>query len=93
MLKAETCEGLKLEAKPRISVSSLLHVRQLVRDSAAHGCAESASGGQDAQQGESGDTAAQDPLCRQRALGLTARVSAGELPKSLERTADEHCEE
>ena len=32
MLKPEACEELKLEAKPRISVSSLLDVRKLIGD-------------------------------------------------------------
>jgi hypothetical protein len=93
MLKPEMCEGLKLEAKPRISVSSLLNVRKLIGDNDAHSCAESASGGQDAQQGESSDTAAQDSLRRRRTLEQTTRVGAGELSKSLEGTAGECCEE
>jgi hypothetical protein len=93
MLKPEICEGLKLEAKPRISASSLLNVRKLIVDDAAHGCAESASGGRDAQQGESGDTAAQDSLRRRRTLEQTAGVGAGELSESLEGTADSYCEE
>jgi len=93
MLKPEACEELKLEAKPRISVSSLLSVRKLIEDPAAHSCAESASGGQDAQQGESDDTAAQDSLRRRRNLEQTAPVGAGKLPKSLEGTAGGYCEE
>ena len=93
MLKPEDCEDLKLEAKPRISVSSLLNVRKLIVDDAAHGCAESASGGRDAQKGESDDTAARDSLRRRRTLDQTARVGAGELSKSLEGTAGECCEE
>jgi hypothetical protein len=93
MLKPEACEDLKLEAKPRISVSSLLNVRQLIVDDAAHGCAESASGGRDAQKGESDDTAARDSLQRRRTLDQTARVGAGELSESLEGTADSYCEE
>jgi hypothetical protein len=93
MIKPETCDGLKLEAKPRIALSSLLNVRQLIGGYDSPGCAECASGGQDAQQGESGDTAAQDSLRRRRTLEQTTRVGAGELPKSLEGTAGEYCEE
>jgi len=93
MLKPETCEGLKLEAKPRISVNSLLNVRKLIGGNDAQSCAESASGGQDAQQGESGDTAAQDSLRRRRALEQTTRGGAGEVSKSLEGTAGECCQE
>jgi hypothetical protein len=71
MLKPEACEDLKLEAKPRISVSSLLNVRKLIVDDGAHACAESASGGRDAQKGESDDTAARDSLRRRRTLDQT----------------------
>jgi hypothetical protein len=92
MLKPETCEDLKLEAKPRISVSSLLNVRKLIGGDEAHGCAESASGGQDAQQGESDHTTAQASFGKRRALGQTARVRSGALSKSLEGTAGECCE-
>jgi hypothetical protein len=93
MLKPETCDGLKLEAKPRMSLSSLFDVRRLIGGHVADRCAKSASGGRDAQQGESGDTAAQDSLRRRRTLEQTTRVGAGELPKSLEGTAGECCEE
>jgi len=99
MLKPEVCEDLKVEAKPRIFVSALLDVCKLIRthDSAvaddSHTCAESATGGRDAQQGESGGTATQAPLRRQRALDNTARGSAGELSKSLEGTTGERSEE
>jgi hypothetical protein len=93
MLKPETCEGLKLEAKPRISVSSLLSVRQLIGGNDAHSCAKSASGGQDAQQGKCTDAPAPDSLRRRRTLEPTTGVGAGELPKSLEGTAGECCEE
>jgi hypothetical protein len=92
-VKPEACEEMKLEPKPRISVSSLLDVRKLILDYAAHGCAESASGGRDAQQGESDDTAARDSLRRRRTLDQTARVGAGELSESLEGTAGEYCKE
>jgi hypothetical protein len=68
MLKPEVCEDLKVEAKPRISVSALLDVCKLIgaQPSALadnpQSCAESARGGRDAQQRESGHTAAQASL-------------------------------
>jgi hypothetical protein len=92
MLKPEVCEDLKTEAKPRISVSALFDACRLIRTQGSavvdnsHTCAESATGGRDAQEGESGDTATQAPLRRQRALGEAARGGAGELSKSVERT-------
>jgi hypothetical protein len=93
MLKPEACEELKLEAKPRISVSSLLDVCKLIGGDDAHGCAESATGGRDAQQGESGPTAAQASLRRRRALDDAAGLGAGALSKSLEGTTRECSEE
>ena len=99
MLKPEACEDLKVEAKARISVSALLDVCKLIRtqDSAvADGscsCAESARGGRDAQQGESGDTAAQASFRRQRTLDDAARSRAGALSQSLERTTGKRSEE
>jgi hypothetical protein len=99
MLKPEACEELKVEAKPRISVSVLLDVCKLIRtDESAvadnsHTCAESATGGRDAQQGQSGDTAAQASFRRRRALDNVARGGAGALSKSLEGAIGECCEE
>jgi hypothetical protein len=99
MLKPESCEDLKVEGKPCISVSALLDVCKLIRsnDSAvadnSRGCAESATGGRNAQQGKSADTATHAPLRRQRALGDAARSGAGELSKSLEGATGERSEE
>jgi hypothetical protein len=70
MLKPEACEELKVEAKPRISVSALLDICQLIGAHVSavadnsHTCAESAAGRRDAQQGESTHTTAQLSLRR-----------------------------
>jgi hypothetical protein len=99
MLKPEVCEELKVEAKPRISVSALLDVCKLIGGQASaiadnsHSCAESATGGRDAQQRESSHTAAQLSLRRRRGLDQAARVGAGALSKSLEGTTVERSEE
>jgi hypothetical protein len=99
MLKPEACEELKVEAKPRISLSALLDVHKLIGAQASavadnsESCAESATGGRDAQQGESSHTPAQASLPRRRALGKAARVGPGALSKSLEGTTRECCEE
>jgi hypothetical protein len=98
MLKPEACEELKVEAKPCISVIALLDVCKLIGAQAStvagnsHICAESATGGRDAQ-GESGHTAAQASLRRRRALDDAAGVGAGALSKSLEGTTRECSEE
>ena len=95
MLKPEACEELKVEAKPRISVSALLDVCKLIGAQASavadssESCAESATGGRDAQQGESGHTPTQAPLRRRRALDDAARSGAGTLSNSLEGTTGE----
>jgi hypothetical protein len=99
MLKPEACAELKVEAKPRISVSALLDVCKLIGAQASavaddsQSCAESATGGRDAQQGESSHTAAEASVQRRRALDQAARVGAGALSKSLEGTTGERSEE
>jgi hypothetical protein len=99
MLKPEACEALKVEAKPRISVSALLDVCKLIRtqpsavDGNSQDCAESATGGRNAQTGESDHTATQPSVRRQRAVDKAARSGAGQLSKSLERTTGERSEE
>jgi hypothetical protein len=99
MLKPEACQELKVEAKPRISVSALLDVCQLIGVHASavadnsHICAESAAGGRDAQQGESSDTTAQPSVRGRRALDQVSRIGSGALSKSLEGTTGERSEE
>jgi hypothetical protein len=99
MLKPELCEQLNVEAKPRILVSALLDVCKLIRtqESAvadnSHNCAESPTGGRDAQQAESGDTPAQASFRRRRALEDAAPSGAGTLSNSVEGTTGECFEE
>ena len=99
MLKPEACEELKVESKPRISVSALFDVCQLIGSPGSavadnsQSCAESATGGRNAQQGESADTAAYASLRRRRALDQAAGLGAGALSKSLEGTTRECSEE
>jgi hypothetical protein len=95
MLKPDACEELKIEAKPHISMGALLELRRLVRELPSavavdsHGCAESPTGGRDAQQEESGGTPTQVPLRRRRSLDEAARGGTGTLSKSLEGTTGE----
>jgi hypothetical protein len=99
MLKPESCEELKIGTKPRISMSALLDLCKLIgaQSSAvagnSHSCAESATGGRNAQQGESGHTAAQAPLRRRRTLDDATPIGAGTLSSSLEGTTGERSQE
>ena len=99
MLKPESCEELKIEAKARISVSALLDLSKLVGAQFAavaensQSCAESATGGRDAQQGEAGHRATQAPLRRRRALDDAAPIGSGKLSDSLEGTSGERSQE
>jgi hypothetical protein len=98
MLKPEACEELEIEAKPRISMSALLDLCKLIgaQPSAvafnSHFCAESPTGGRDAQR-ESGHTATQAPLRRGRALDDAAPSGAGTLSNSLEGTTGKRSQE
>src|SRR5207248_7524146 len=62
MLRPEACELLRTEAKPCISAGALLELQGLINAQSSTlgcrntGCAESATGGQDAQQRGSGQT-------------------------------------
>jgi hypothetical protein len=99
MLKPDACEGLKVEGKPRISISALVELCTLIRvqastvDDNSKSCAESARGGPDAQQGETGHTATPASIRRRRALDDAAAIGSGALSKSLEGTTGECSEE
>jgi hypothetical protein len=95
MLQPETCEELKIEAKSRIAMSALLDLSKLIKTQpsavADHSpdCAESPTGGWDAQPGESGHTATPALFRRRRALDEAALTGAGTLSNALEGTTDE----
>jgi len=99
MLKPEICAELKLEPEPRVAVSALLDVCHLIRAQPpavaanSHDCAESAAGGRDAQQRESGHTPVQAPLRRRRALDNASPAGTGTLSSSVEGTTGERSEE
>jgi hypothetical protein len=99
MLKPEACEDLKIEAKPRVSMGALLDLCKLIGTPPSavaddsHGCAESETGGRDAQQGKSDHTAAQAPLRRRPALDEAARGGAGTSSNSMEGTTGERSQE
>jgi hypothetical protein len=98
MLDSEACERLTMEAKPRISLASLLELRLLIDTQTSpiaaltSDSAESARGGQDAKPREPGDLAAQTSIRRQRPLANVTGAGAGELPNTVEGTVGERAE-
>lgn len=98
MLDSEACERLTIEAKPRISLASLLDLRLLIDAqtspiaAATSDRAESARGGQEAKPRETGDLAAQPSIRRRRALANATGVGAGELPSTMEGAVGERAE-
>jgi hypothetical protein len=98
MLDSEACERLTIEAKPRISLSSLLDLRLLIDTQPSlttdhtSDHAESGRGGQDAKPRETGDLAAQPSIRRRRALADVTGAGAGELSSTVEGAAGERAE-
>ena len=98
MLDSEACERLRIEAKPRISLGSLLDLRLLIDKQPSLTAdptsdrAESARGGQDAKPRESGDLATQISIRRRRALANVTGAGAGELSSAVEGTVGERAE-
>ena len=102
MLNAQACDRLSQEERPRIAIDALLdlhrlidaqHIENATRDRI---CAESASGGQDAQQ-RSDRAAARAALRGGRDLERTSGLDAGTLPNSVapavgKRSQDERTE-
>jgi hypothetical protein len=98
MLDSEACERLTIEAKPRISLGSLLDLRLLIDTQPSLTAdptsdrAESARGGQDAKPREPGDLAAQPSIRRRRALANVTGAGAGQLSSAMEGTVGERAE-
>ena len=102
MLNAQACDRLSQEERPRIAIDALLdlhrlidaqHIENATRDRI---CAESASGGQDAQQ-RTDRAAARAVLRRGRDMERTSGLDAGTLPNSVapavgKRSQDERTE-
>ena len=93
MLTPELCDRLSYEDRPRIDITALLELRRLIdaqgvdRGFENLGCAESASGGQDAeQQGKSHRTAAQTAVRGRGDLDRASGIDAGTLPRTVAPT-------
>jgi hypothetical protein len=98
MLDSEACERLTIEAKPRISLGSLLDLRLLIDTQPSATAdptsdrAEYARGGQDAKPRESGDLATQISIRRRRGLANVTGVGSGEVSSAVEGTVGERAE-
>ena len=89
MLVPDLCDRLSYEEKPRIGLEALVDLRRLVDSQCVTdgGCAESASGGQDAEQQEGSHRGAAEAAVRRRGdLGRTTGADPGELPRTLAST-------
>ena len=88
MLNSQACDRLSQEEKPRIAIDALLELHRLINaqhiEDATHDriCAESPSGGQDAQK-RSDRAAARTALRGGRNLDRTSGIDAGTLPNSV----------
>jgi len=90
MLIPELCDRLSYEDRPRVGITALLELRRIIDDQRmeraldGHGCAESASGGQDAEhQGESDRAAAQAAVRGRGDLDRASGIHAGTLPRAV----------
>ena len=93
MLAPELCDRLSYEDRPRIDITALLELRRLIdaqrvdRGFESLVCAESASGGQDAeQQGKSHRIAAQTAVRGRGDLDRASGIDAGTLPRTVAPT-------
>ena len=93
MLQPQVCDQLVIEAEPRISIDALIELRALIdaqrlkNTSKEDCCAESPSGGQDAQQRKPERVATQTALRGRRDLERAPRTGAGTVPRLVAPSA------
>ena len=89
MLNAQICDRFTNESEPRVSIDALLVLRRLIdahrlgKTAPDHGCAESPSGGRNAQQRKSVRVATQAALRGRRSLDRASGIGKGTVPKSV----------
>jgi hypothetical protein len=89
MLDPQICDQFTNEAEPQVSIEALFGLRRLI-DAHRNGkaptdqsCAESPSGGKNAQQQKSGRVPTQAALRGRRDLDRAPGISKGTVPKSV----------
>ena len=89
MLIPELCDLLSYEEKPRIGLEALMDLCRLVDSQCVAGrrCAESASGGQDAEPGPSHRAATQAALRGRRDLDRASGIDTGTVSRTVAPTA------
>jgi len=89
MLNPQVCDRFNNEAEPRVSIDALIDLRRLIdahhlgKASKDHACAESPSGGKNAQQRKSVQGAAHAALRGRRDLDCASGIGKGKVPNSV----------
>ena len=89
MLNPQVCDRFTNEAEPRVSIDALFDLRRLIdahhlgNASTGHGCAESPSGGKNAQQRKSVQVATQAALRGRRGLDHASGIGKGTVRGSV----------
>jgi hypothetical protein len=89
MLNPQVCDRFADEAEPRVSMDSLFELRRLIdahrlgNPTKDHACAESPSGGKNAQQRKAGRVAAQAALRGRRNLDRPSGIGKGTVPNPV----------
>src|SRR5262249_16226210 len=89
MLNPQVCDRFTNEAEPRVSIDALFDLRRLIdahrlgRTPQDHGCAESPSGGKNAQQRKSVRVATQAALRGRRDLDRASGIGKRTVPHSV----------
>ena len=93
MLVQEVCDRFTFEAEPRISIDALFDLRRMIdahcfgKTPKDRGCAESPSGGKNAQQRKSVGVATQAALRGRRDLDRASGIRKGTVPGSVAPSA------
>jgi len=89
MLNPQVCDRFTNEAEPRVSIDALFELRRLIdgqrlgKTPKDRGCAESPSGGKNAQQRKSVRVATQAALRGRRDLDRASGIGKGTVPNSV----------
>jgi hypothetical protein len=99
MLSSQVCDQFTDEAEPRVSIGALFDLRRLIdvhrlgKTPDDHGCAESPSGGNYAQQRESVPVATQAALRGRRDVDHASGIGKGIVPNLVAPVARKRAQE